>query len=179
MAEDLFARLYGTIQYSGFTDPEMLKSRSPYTGEDGQRYLKRLSEIRRHEGAHGLADRDIQDYSEDNAFVQLFGYKVEVPADRIDVYRGVSRADAGKLRPGDFVTPSRSYARSYVRGKFGRIVKETVNTDDLLVMKIGDEDMLEFVYYPRSAMSTPRPSSGDVKPPYTFRQFWAEVNGHP
>jgi hypothetical protein len=178
LAETLFSRLYGTVKSAGYADVEMLTSRSPYMDRDGKRYLKRLSEVRNHpqEKMDVSNNEDINKYNERNLFLHVFGHDATMPPASIEVYRGVPRADA-QLRPGDFVTTNRSYARFYMRGKAGAIIRKVVNTDDLLIMKLEDVDGLEFVYYPRGAMQNPAPSSGEVKPPFTFREFWAEVNG--
>lgn len=177
-AEEMFARLYGTVKSPGYVDVEMLTGSSPYVGEDGKRYLKRLSEVRRHDQGKldPFSNEGINSYNETNLFNHLFGHDEEFPPSRIEVYRGVPRADAA-LRPGDYVTNSRSYARHYMRGKMGAIIRQIVNTDDLLIMKTDDPNILEFVYYPRSAMGSKQQSAGDVKPPFTFREFWAETNG--
>lgn len=176
LAEASFARLYGTAHAPGFGDVEQLKMLSPYMDKDGNRYMKRLSELKNN-GIRGAspANREATElYNEANLFRKVFGSKAQEPPDSVTVYRGVPRADA-KLRPGDFVTPDRWYARTYISGKMGAIISDQVKCDDLVVTSF-DIDRAEFLYYPRAAMGPNRPSSSDIKPTITFRQFWEETN---
>jgi hypothetical protein len=170
--------LYGTIKFSGYANIEGLINSSPYMSKNGHRYLKRLSEVRNHRQTRTDMSslENINRYNETMLFSHLFGSDKNFPPAQIEVYRGVPRADA-QLRPGDYVTTSRSYARYYMSGKMGAIIRQVVNTDDLLLMKLDNPDILEFVYYPKSAMKSQLPTSDDVKPPFTFRQFFNDVNG--
>ena len=172
-AEAVFKRLYNVSKLGGFLDIEQLRYRSPFF-EDGKQVLKRLSEIRNKE-LHGVRERtekQLNDYEETQIYHALFGGEGEIPPSTIQVYRGVSRAGA-RIRPGDYVTPDRSYARSYMRGKKGAILREVLNTDDLIIGGIpGSYESVELIYYPRGF----EPEEQKVEAPFTFREFYNQVN---
>jgi len=169
-AEKYFNRLYKTIHQSGYPDLEGIRESSPYIVND-KRTIKRVSELRK-------TDVDANRYSLDNSmayetnnFMMHMGWK-DVPPQTMEIYRGVSRADA-KLRPGDYVTTNRAMARGYIRGKYGKIIRETVPTDDLIIMKLGDWEFPEFIYYPRSIQNI---EDKKIITPMTFREFYEQVN---
>ena len=177
-AEEYFSRLYATIFSAGYSAKIVLE-RSPYAKNDGTRYIKRMSEIYQGD-PNKMSDEDKREwgkYTEAMWVGQTFGYGNPVPKS-LEVYRGVSRPDA-VLRPGDHVTTNRSYARGYMRGKYGAIIRDIVSSDDLIVYKLEDYDHDEFVYFPREAFAKSlenEANTPEVKPPITFKQFWQEVN---
>lgn len=99
--------------------------------------------------------------------------------EKVKVYRGVPRPDA-TLRPGDYATLDRDFARGFMRGRHGIIVTAEVKADDLLVMR-ADPGSSELIYWPRG---TPAPETKDQtsylpaagNEGMTLRQLWQEVN---
>jgi len=175
IAEEVFRRLYRTIYQPGYVDIENLTEMSRYLDPvTGKRYLKRLSEICTDEKQAEKTELWSDSKLEVGFFRNAFGYRLSAMPKQIEIYRGVPRADV-QLRPGEFVTTSRDYARVYMHGRHGAIIRQPVNTDDLLVLKIEDHDRPEFVYYPR-AMAEENRKPQDIPPPMSFRQFWAESN---
>jgi len=171
-AESVFQRLYNTTLKGTFTDVDYLSQTSPF-----KNVQKRLSEIRNWnvQGVTIWTDENYNKYIETQIFNNLFGYKSTVPPETITVYRGVSRADA-EIRTGDYVTPDKSYARSYMRGKKGAVIKETLPTDDLIVSKIPyNYESVELVYYPR-ALEGKELSDELILPPMTFKELYGQVN---
>lgn len=171
-AEEIFQRLYKSAKSGGYLDIEMLKYTSPFF-EGEEKILKRLSEIR-NKDTHGAgnSNQEHNDYTETQIYHSLFGFNGITPPPTIEVYRGVSRAGA-KIRPGDYVTADRDYARSYLRGKKGAIVRETLSTDDLLISKIPyGYGSTEFVYYPRNYI----PEKETIESTLTFKEFYGQVN---
>jgi hypothetical protein len=143
---------------------------------EGKGIIKRLSEIKDWKQYKGsFDDYDIDNkYTETMMFRALFGSAKEVPS-KIKVYRGVIKAGAN-IRPGDYVTPSIDYARSYMRGKSGAVVADVLPTDDLIISKIPyDYASPEFVYMPRGNV----PQENQQKPMEapSLKSFWARVNG--
>jgi hypothetical protein len=179
-AEEYFSRLYATVFSAGYPAKAVL-GRSPYLRDDGTRYIKRMSEMCQSDPrAVSEEKRSHEDYLEASWVAQQFGYGEKMPA-AVEIYRGVSRPDT-VLRPGDHVTTNRTYARWYMRGKYGAIIRDTVSPDDLIVYKIGDFDQDEFVYFPREAFAEAIKSEEDqpeIKPPMTFRKFWELTNEGP
>jgi hypothetical protein len=84
--------------------------------------------------------------------------------DTIRVYRGVN-SNVADIRPGDYVTLDRDYARSYVRGKFGMIKTAILNTADLYLMR-ADPGGTGLLYWP------PGHQIKDVEQVPSFRDFW-------
>jgi len=171
-AESVFQRLYNVTLKGAFTDVDYLSQTSPF-----KNVQKRLSEIRNWnvQGVTDWTDENYNKYTETQIFNDLFGHKSTVPPETIEVYRGVSRADA-EIRPGDYVTPDKSYARSYMRGKKGAVIKEILPTDDLIVSKVPhDYKSVELVYHPR-ALEGKELSEESVLPPMTFRELYEQVN---
>ena len=151
---------------------------SPYIDDaTDQRYVKRLNEVKNW-NLHSLGKIDSNDrsmkYEETQFFNEVFGWKRKSVPDVVEVYRGVSRADAA-LRPGDFVTLTRRYARSYIRGKKGAILRHTVPSEDLIVYKLDYPEQSEFIYYPKDYEPHELPPE-PVEPPMTFRQLYEQVN---
>lgn len=172
-AENVFRRLWSANVHGTFLSLETLKGSSPFVTEDGTRIMKRLSELRPRPRAETSVDRNA--YEENQIYLHLFGNK-GMP-EKIRVFRGVSRADA-KIRPGDYTTPSRDYANSYLRGPFGAVVQDFVSPDDLIVgtTNVGYAEV-ELVYYPRSYQHDPEQEKEDA-PQMTYREFWGKVNGN-
>jgi len=173
-AEEIFQRLYKTIFQPGYVNYESIKRSSPYI-QDNQRYVKRLSEIKavpyeQMKGDKNGRIEDIDQYNETLLLRHILGWKEDKPPEYVEIYRGVSRADA-ELRPGDYVTFNREYARGYVRGNVGKIIRQKVKSDDLIIMKL-DSDMNEFIYYPRNYT----PSQENIQVPMTFKEFYERVN---
>lgn len=150
---------------------ESVKDSSPYV-INGKRDIKRVSELKMNPNAEGANPENIRAYEENN-FLRHMGWEKGIPP-TVEIYRGVSRADA-KLRPGEYVTTNRSLARGYIRGNYGRIIRETVPTDDLVIMKLDDWEYPEFLYYPRSAQNE-QSQTKEINVPFTFREFYNQVN---
>ena len=178
IAEGVFVKLYKASKGGTFVDIDAITHLSPFFSEDNKTVLKRLSEIKNWD-VHGVNDNTNETrnkFIETQIFTALFGYKLKEPPETTTVYRGVARADAG-VRPGDYVTPSRSYARSYLRGKKGAVLTEELPTDDLVINSTSHGyEAVELVYLPRgfeaSEEQVERPD-----PPMTFRELYEQVNG--
>ena len=100
---------------------------------------------------------------------QELGYLKVIP-EKVKVYRGVPRPDT-KIRPGDYCTTDRDYARSYIKGKFGSVISDVLPAKDLRVDSSGSGG-IHLIYCPPGA------EDGSEKGgQQTLRQFWAEVNG--
>jgi hypothetical protein len=172
-AEQMFQRLYQIIYSGDFVDLEALKGSSPYIDrETGERSIRRLSEIfnpRRNIDA----DEDPRGYDEHLFMEQVFGHQYNRPPENVEIYRGVSVADAS-IRPGDWVTINRSYARTYIRGSKGAIIRKTVPSEDLIIMRL-DINSPEFIYYPKSMEENP-PEKKEVVAPMSLREFWEQTN---
>ena len=181
-AEGYWQRLYKTVYGGGELDPEIIKWRSNYVDKEGNRYVRRLSEAENkfidipHADRRSVGSLLTQDERAESYLVSyLFGWKTKSPrGKKIEIYRGVPRLDA-TLRPGDFCTTNRRQARTYMRGAEGKITRDTVDTDDLILVKIDDPEYPEFIYYPRAVMEAYDPSQ-EVKAPMTFAEFWQETN---
>ena len=167
-AEAIFIKLYQVSFKGGYLNLNMLLSQSSFRDENGNRVLKRLSEIRPVE-RHKSLEMNHSDFVEEQLCLHLFGGKPPTPS--IRVFRGVQRADA-TIRPGDYVTPSRSYASTYGNGNYAAVIRETLPTDDLIIGTTAwGYDEVELIYYPRD---TQIPNDPEV--PVTFREFWTSVN---
>ena len=167
-AEEIFQQLYHAAHSGTFTELKAITERSPYYNQNG-RFTKRLSEINTDIPNQ---DMDIDSYNEAMFFHMVIGHyrTTKMPA-QIEVYRGVARADS-VLRPGDYVTLNRSYARSYIRGKYGSILRNMVNPEDLIIHRIDNYDFNEFIYFPKNAQIMPQ----KIAPPISFLQFWQQTN---
>jgi hypothetical protein len=88
---------------------------------------------------------------------------------KVKVYRGTPRADS-VIRPGDYCTTDRDYARSYAAGKFGGVVTALIPTKDLQLSSGGHQ--VHLVYLPASETK----DFADDNPMMSLKQFWAQVN---
>ena len=70
-----------------------------------------------------------------------------------------------KIRPGDFVTFDKDYARGYTRGKFGTVHKDILSSKDLVVYKM-EPERDELVYWPEGHQIK------KVENIPTFKEFW-------
>lgn len=169
-AEGFFQRLYQTIYGAGYTDLEMLREISPYLDEEGNRYLVRVSDLEAQDPREP-SDNEF-DYSAAMFLRYNFGWDAKKAPEFIEIYRGVSRADA-ELRPGEYCTTNRDMARGYLRGKKGAILRQKVRSRDLLVMHLSNPEAPEFVYYPEGAETK---AAEEVAVPITLRELWEKVN---
>ena len=102
----------------------------------------------------------------ENIFIQQFaGWKTEKFPDMVRVFRGTN-SPHNEIKPGDFVTFDRDYAESYMRGKFGAIVKSVLPSKDLKVYKM-DPDTSELIYWPHGHVI--KKFTGKIP---TFKEFW-------
>jgi len=181
-AEGNFQRLYNVMFSGTYVDLDYIKQTSPFQDNNRKPILKRLNEIQdRNVHSADIHNSEQQnDYIETQIFHSLFGYKEKVAPETIKVYRGVSNPHA-KIRPGDYVTPSRDYARDYIRGKAGVILQDVIPTRDLIVNKIPyDYSEVELVYYPISFQKEVEEKGKESfikKPPFTFKELFNDVNG--
>ena len=168
-ADRVFNKLWSANAHGSFLGEEILRSDSPFVSENGDKILKRLSEIRAH--SHEETQNNKNLYEETQIYRALFG--AGPMPEKIRVFRGVSRADAD-IRPGDYTTPSRDYANSYLRGEYGAVINDIVNVDDLTIgtTNVGYSEV-ELVYYPRGYQEEVKQED---TPQMTFRGFWEKVN---
>lgn len=117
----------------------------------------------------GNNHEDIHNYSNNIFLDQYAGWKAEKFGDKVKVYRGVNNPTVA-IRPGDYVTFDKDYAKSYARGKFGVTVSDVLNSKDLYVYKI-EPNNSELVYWPEGHQI--KKYEGHIP---TFREFWTEVN---
>jgi hypothetical protein len=172
-AEDMFQRLYSTIHGGHLVDYEAMKRTSPYVDENGEHFIRRLSDIRNPRGAARMDSREDPRGYTDHVFIdQVFGYKFDRAPESIEIYRGVPTS-GGEIRPGDWVTTDRGYARSYIRGKQGSILRKTVPSEDLVIMKL-DLGTPEFIYHPKSMESMD--ATPEVEAPLSLKEFWMQEN---
>jgi hypothetical protein len=182
-AEDAFQRLCRTVYKSDFLDINLLTEASPYKNKNGERYIKRFNEITflpkdQLDKITDDSDR-IDQYCENQIMLKMGWVKnfeeKAYPPETVEIYRGTSRADAS-LRAGEYVTPDRAYARGYVRGKYGKIIREVVSTKDLIMMKKDDYNRLEMIYLPESAIPT-NAQQDTPKQLTTLKDVYNKVNG--
>ncbi len=128
----------------------------------------KLSDLRKVE-LPGRAEDHIRQYSV-NIFIDYFtGHTADRFPDQVKVYRGTNSPTA-KVRPGDYVTFEKGYARTYMRGKFGSIIHDILPSKDLYVYEV-DLDRPELVYWPEGHQI--QRYEGNIP---TFKEFWKEVN---
>jgi hypothetical protein len=181
-AEENFQRLYNVMFSGTYVDLDYIKQTSPFKDNDRKPILKRLNEIQDHNvNSVNMSDHEQHnEYLETQIFNSLFGYKEKTVPETIKVYRGVSNPHA-TIRPGDYVTPSRDYARDYIRGKAGVILQDTIPTKDLIINKIPyDYSEVELVYYPVSFQKEVEEKGQESfvkKPPFTLKELFNDVNG--
>lgn len=92
------------------------------------------------------------------------GYRVNKFPDHVKVWRGTNSPHA-KIRPGDFTTFDKDFARYFNRGKFGAVTSDILPSKDLRVYKM-DVDHSELIYWPEGHIN----KQVDVVP--SFREFW-------
>jgi 8-oxo-dGTP pyrophosphatase MutT (NUDIX family) len=66
--------------------------------------------------------------------------------DKVMVYRGTP-SPLSKIRPGDFLTLDKDYARDYMRGKYGTVISDILPSKDLLVQTMEPEKS-HLIYWP-------------------------------
>jgi hypothetical protein len=105
-----------------------------------------------------------------NLFIDLYvGYGANKFPDKVKVYRGVNNPTV-PIRPGDFVTLDKDYAKSYARGDYGTIVNDTLDSKDLYVYRI-EPHGTELVYWPEGHQI--KKFEGHTP---TFKEFWTQIN---
>lgn len=155
-AEQAFNRLYKNAM-----------GETVYSDTSSNRY-GRLSDIRKIPLQVRGEDNIIQ-YSI-NIFIDYYaGRNVDRFLPQVKVYRGVNNPTL-PIRPGDYVTFDKEYASSYMRGKFGSIISNILQSKDLIIDKI-DPDSSEMVYWPEGHQI--KKYEGHIP---TFKEFWYEVN---
>jgi 8-oxo-dGTP pyrophosphatase MutT (NUDIX family) len=90
--------------------------------------------------------------------------------DRVQIYRGTP-SPLAKIRPGDFVTLDKDYARDYMRGKYGTVISDILPSKDLLVQTMEPEKS-HLIYWPEGHQIK------KVENVPTFREFynqWASL----
>ena len=94
----------------------------------------------------------------------LAGWNAQKFPDVVKVYRGTN-SPLAKIRPGDFVTFDKDYARTYTRSKFGTVQQDILPSKDLRVFAMQAERD-ELVYWPEGHQIK------QVENIPTFREFW-------
>lgn len=159
-AEGAFNRLYKNAM--GETMYDMTK----------EKLYGRLSQIHRQQID---TNRTMYDHTETNKYSinmfidQYVGRNATQFPNKVKVFRGVNNPTV-PIRPGDFVTFDKDYAKSYVRGKYGSIIKDVLDSKDLFVYKV-EPHGTELVYWPEGHKI--KKYEGHIP---TFREFWDEVN---
>lgn len=103
-----------------------------------------------------------------NIFIDHYtGHRSGKFPETVKVFRGTNNPTA-KIRPGDFVTFDKDYADTYVRGKWGAIIKDVIPSKDLLVYR-ADINSSELVYWPEGHQI--QKYGGPIP---TFREFWEQ-----
>jgi hypothetical protein len=144
-AQNLFERLYRNAM--GNT----------YYSDDTIRGLKTLSEL--------VDDGKLDDH--ERLFLHHYaGYKTNQFPEKVKIWRGTN-SPLSKVRPGDFVTFDREYARSYIRGKFGAIIHDVLPSKDLKVYKY-DSGRSELVYWPEGHQIK------QIENVPSFKEFWTQ-----
>lgn len=149
-AELIFERICRAAESGTYLQEDFIESTSPFTDVYGQKKLVRMSELIDDAlFASGGAYSTIKARSIREGILQnnvLF----RAPLDNlISVYRGTSNPHS-IIKPGDYVTLDRDYAREYVRGRFGVILSDAFSPDDLIVSKIPFSfSSVELIYLPR------------------------------
>lgn len=126
--------------------------------------VPRLSELVRQESSSTEA------YNDNLMITHYVGQSATKFPDQVVVYRGVN-SNVADIRPGDFVTLDRDYARSYIRGKFGMIKSTKLNSADLFVIR-ADPGGTGLLYWPEGH------SIKTIDDVPSFRDFWL-TNAHP
>lgn len=144
IAERNFNRLYKNAMGETVYDEKYFKD-SP-----------RLSSLRRNVD-------DVNDYV--NTFINYnLNFKFNQFPEKVLVYRGTN-SPTHKIRPGDFVTFNKSYARDYSRGKFASVIRDTLPSKDLIVYKMEPYNS-EMIYWPEGHQIK------KVENIPTFKEFW-------
>jgi 8-oxo-dGTP pyrophosphatase MutT (NUDIX family) len=84
--------------------------------------------------------------------------------DRVQIYRGTP-SPLAKIRPGDFVTLDKDYARDYMRGKYGTVISDILPSKDLLVQTMEPEKS-HLIYWPEGHQIK------KIENVPTFREFY-------
>lgn len=80
-------------------------------------------------------------------FIQHYnGRKTDRFPASVKVWRGLN-SPTSKIRPGDYVTFDKGYARSYGAGKYAAVVSDILPSKDLIVTK-PDSESSEMIYWP-------------------------------
>lgn len=166
-AETLFEILTHAAEEGRYKDTAMVRGMSPFRDEYGEGQIRRLDEVGQPMVGveKGITPQD------EAAFLEKMGWRDCVPT-AVDVFRGVSFIKSS-IRAGDMVTPARDYARSYVRGGHGGVLKSTVPSSDLVLYN-ADPDRPEFIYLPKNLPTTSRDGQR-----VTFRDFFDRINETP
>ena len=90
------------------------------------------------------------------------------PPEEIIIYRGVP-IPGTSIRPGDYASLNKNYARSYARGKFSTVIKTKVKAKDLILER-KEWDESAFIYAPSEMKKRP-----DKTPP-SLKSWWQEIN---
>jgi len=151
-AEQAFNRLYKNAMGETVYDLERITQ------------VKKLSNVKR-----GQNTDNIDVYSNNLFIDQYVGRHADGFPSRVKVYRGVNNPTV-PIRPGDYVTFDKDYAKSYARGKFGSVVSDVIDSNDLYVYK-SEPHGSELIYWPEGHQI--KKYEGQIP---TFREFWKQVN---
>ena len=94
----------------------------------------------------------------------LSGWNAKKFPDKVKVYRGTN-SPLAKIRPGDFVSFDKDYARTYTKSKFGTVQQDILLAKDLRVFKM-DPERDEMIYWPEGH------AIKQVTDIPTFKEFW-------
>jgi len=113
-----------------------------------------------------LSDLSIthNDIHETDFIHHLAGWNAQKFPDMVKVYRGVN-SPLAKIRPGDFVTFDKDYARTYIRSKYGTVHQDILPSKDLRVFSMQPERD-ELIYWPEGHQIK------QVENVPTFKEFW-------
>ena len=102
---------------------------------------------------------------EETLFIHsIMGWSAKKFTDKVKVYRGTN-SPLAKIRPGDFVTFDKDYARTYMTTKFGTVHQDVLPSKDLRVYKM-DANRDELIYWPEGHQIN------RVENVPSFKNFW-------
>jgi 8-oxo-dGTP pyrophosphatase MutT (NUDIX family) len=103
----------------------------------------------------------------ETVFIQhLAGHSAQKFPDKVKVHRGTN-SPLAKIRPGDFVSFDKDYARTYTKSRYGTVHQEVLPSKDLRVYKM-EPERDELIYWPEGHQIK------QVTNVPTFRDFWGK-----
>lgn len=178
-AEADFQRFFNVNKNGTYVDIEFIRNTSIFFDSKGNKIIKYLNEIFP-ENRFDRIKKGNNYLHEDGIHSALFGTNIsDNKIKTLKVYRGTSNPHA-VIRPGDFVTPDKDYARDYIRGNYGVIISTELHLDDLIISKAPfGYNSIELIYYPKHFKSNIENNGINnfiSSPQFSFKSFFEKIN---